>query len=102
MAPWRRLPAVSHDLIDLGGELRRAGREHQPADVTPEDRAHAHRARFARGVERRAAQHVGAALGEAAADRHHLAVRGRVASVRPRLRPRAMIAPSRTITAPNG
>jgi hypothetical protein len=68
-----------HDLIDLGGELRRARRKHQPADVAPQDRAHAHRTRFTRGVERRAAQRLGPMHGQTPADRHHLAMRGRVA-----------------------
>src|SRR5262245_26754362 len=70
--------------------------------MAPQDRAHAHRARFARGVERAAAQRRVAVISETAPDRHHLAVRGRV-MIRP-----PQIAPARNdravahSTAPKG
>src|SRR5262249_37770690 len=93
--------AREHDLVDLGGELRNRRRENEPPHMAPEDRAHAHRTRFAGGVERAAAQRRAAVIGEAApATISPCAVGSSV--VRPKLRPRAMTAPSRTITAPKG
>src|SRR6516164_2654539 len=53
----------------------------------PEDGAHAHRAGFAGGVERAAAQRRVAVIGETAADRHHLAMRGRVMGRPPQITP---------------
>ena len=52
----RDLGARQHDLIDLGRELHHRRGKHQPLDVAPQDGAHAHRTRFARRVERTAAQ----------------------------------------------
>ena len=52
----RDLGARQHDLIDLRRELRHRRRKHQPLDPAPQDGAHAHRTRFARRVERAAAQ----------------------------------------------
>ena len=55
--------------------------------MAPDDGAHAHRARFARGIERAAAQGRGAVIGQALPDRVHLAVGGRVAVRPPEIAP---------------
>ncbi len=72
------LGARNHDLVDPGGELLQRSGEDQPAEMAPRDRAHAHRAGFARGVGRAAAQCGAAVIGEAAADRRHFPMCGQV------------------------
>ena len=75
----REFGTRNHNLVHPGGELRNRRGEDQPADVAPQDRAHAHRARFAGRVEGAAAQRTAAVLGDTVADRHHFAVGGRIA-----------------------
>src|SRR5215468_10110274 len=60
--------ARDHDLIDLGGELLDRRRIDQPAEPAPQDRAHAHRAGFARRIERASSERPAAAAGKRAAD----------------------------------
>src|SRR6185369_11339105 len=78
---WRlggELGTRHHDLVDFRSELLHRRGEYQAPEVTPQDRAHAHRARLAGCVERTAAHDLAAVPGDAAADRDHLAVRSGV------------------------
>jgi len=69
----------NHDLIHLGGDLLHGRGKNQPTDTAPQDRAHAHHARLAGSVERAALERGCSMIGEAAANRDHLPMRGRIA-----------------------
>src|SRR5204862_881874 len=81
----REIAARQHDLIDLAGELLYRGREDKPAHMAPQHCAHAHRARFSRGVQRRALQGTAAVLHQATPDGDHLAVSGRIVLAAPQI-----------------
>jgi hypothetical protein len=76
--PLGNLAAGDQDLIHSAADLRHRGGENEPADGAPDDCAHAHHARFTGRIEWGAAQARATVLGQAAADRHHLAMGGRI------------------------
>jgi len=81
----RDIGARNHDLIDFAGELLHGRGVDEPADAAPENRAPAHRARLAGSIERAAPERLAAVVGEAAADRGDLAMRGRIVVAAPQI-----------------